>query len=129
MAQFTGWVTRKATFMFVPNDDIAEGYLNFKDIPITYEVTGSGTVETHREQFDDWTHSEDVYDVRTDNIEEQPSDWEVYNNSKLEDLIYLYSQLGSFKFFSLGEIIEEPTWELVADDEPIIVEDKVVGYA
>ena len=129
MAQFTGWVARKATFMFVPNDEVAEGYLNFKEIPITYEVIGQGTIEEYKEQFDYWTRTEYVYDIRTDNIEEQPSYWEVYNNSKLEDLIHLYSQLGSFKFFSLGEIIEEPTWELTAGDEPIIVEDKVVGYA
>ena len=129
MAQFTGWVARKATFMFVPKEDVAEGYLNFKDIPITYEVIGQGTVEEYKEQFDYWTRTEDVYDVRYDNIDEQPSYWEVYNNSKLEDLIYLYSELGEFKFFSLGEIIEEPTWELTVGDEPIIVEDKVVGYA
>ena len=129
MAIFKGWITRKVTFMFVPNDEIMEGYLNLKEIPITYEVIGQGTVETYKEQFDYHTYSEDVYDVRYDNRDEQPNYWEVYNNSKLEDLVCSYDKLGEFKIFSLGDIIDEPTWELVSGDEPIIVEDTVVGYA
>lgn len=134
MTEFKGYVERKATIKFEPKYEIESSCL-FKDVIIRYEVTGWGReyYEELAEDYYEWQvdiNSNDIEPNMTKETGIEMVDWSFAENTKHQqefaDYMNELERLGSFEVVALGDITEEPTWEAVCEDEPIIVEGRIM---